>query len=146
MRIARIRRILQACLAALAFACGAATAPAAWASTSADPAKVLHIASPDIETLDPEQYDDSPSYEVTTAIFEGLYQFDYLASPTRLRPSTANAVPEITDGGRTWTVHLRPGIHFTDDPAFGGKPRELTPAHYDYSKKRWLDPNMHRAG
>jgi oligopeptide transport system substrate-binding protein len=146
MRIARIRRILQACLAALAFACGAATAPAAWASTSADPAKVLHIASPDIETLDPEQYDDSPSYEVTTAIFEGLYQFDYLASPTRLRPSTATALPEITDGGRTWTVHLRPGIHFTDDPAFGGKPRELTAADYVFSMKRWLDPNLHRGG
>ncbi len=127
----------------VALAC-AAVAPRVLAA--ADPAKVLHIASPDIETLDPEQYDDSPSYEVTTAIFEGLYQFDYLAVPTRLRPATATALPAITDNGLTWTVHLQPGIRFTDDPVFGGKARELTAADYVYSMKRWLDPNLHRGG
>ncbi|MEO8848766.1 MAG: ABC transporter substrate-binding protein, partial [Casimicrobiaceae bacterium] len=116
------------------------------AHAAADPAKVLRVALPDIEALDPEQYDDEPSYEVITAIFEGLYQFDYLASPTRLMPSTAAGAPQVTDDGRTWTVHLRRGIYFTPDPAFGGKHRELTADDYVYSLKRWLDPNLHRGG
>src|SRR5262249_470075 len=54
-----------ACLLALLalVACGSATA--------ADPHKVLHIASPDIETLDPQQFNDDPSFQVIGAIFEG---------------------------------------------------------------------------
>jgi ABC-type transport system substrate-binding protein len=116
------------------------------ARAAADPAKVLRIASPDIETLDPQQYDDNPSFEVLMGIFEGLYEFDYLASPVRLAPLTATALPEITDGGLTWTIHVKPGIRFTPDPAFGGKPRELVAADYVFSLKRWLDPNLHRGG
>jgi hypothetical protein len=46
----------------------------------------------------------------------------------RLAPLTATAQPEITDGGLTWTIHVKPGIHFTPDPAFGGNPRELVAA------------------
>jgi ABC-type transport system substrate-binding protein len=79
-------------------------------------------------------------------IFEGLYEFDYLASPVRLSPLTATGMPEITDGGLTWTIHVKPGIHFTPDPAFDGKPRELVADDYVYSLKRWLDPNLHRGG
>lgn len=119
---------------------------ASWGALAADPAKVLHVASPDIETLDPHQYNDSPSFDVIVAIFEGLYEWDYLASPAKLAPMGAVALPEITDGGRTWTIRLRPGIHFTDDPAFGGKPREVTADDYVYSLKRWLDPNLRRGG
>lgn len=142
MNIGRIRRLLPVLGIALALACAAAPR----AHAAADPAKVLRLASPDIEALDPQQYDDDPSYQVITAIFEGLYQFDYLASPTRLAPRTATALPEITDNGLTWTVHVQPGIYFTPDPAFGGKRRELTAADYVYSLKRWLDPNLHRGG
>ena len=54
-------------------------------AAAADPLKVLHIASPDIETLDPQQYDDDPSFQIIAAIFEGLYEWDYLASAPRSR-------------------------------------------------------------
>jgi ABC-type transport system substrate-binding protein len=113
---------------------------------AADPTKVLHVASPDIDTLDPQQYDDSPSFDVLRALYEGLYEYDYLASPTRLAPCTATALPVITDGGRTWTMHVKPGIYFSPDPAFKGKRRELTAADYVYSLKRWIDPNLRRGG
>jgi len=129
------------CALALMFAIGTACA---WAA--ADPNKILRIASADIETLDPHQYNDSPSFDVLTAIFEGLYEWDYVASPTKLTPVEATALPEITDGGRTWTIHVKPGIHFTDDPAFRGKPREVTADDWIYSLKRWLDPNLRRGG
>lgn len=48
---------------------------------AADPAKVLHLASFDIETLDPQQIDDDPSSQVAAAIFEGMYDWSYLGSP-----------------------------------------------------------------
>ena len=34
----------------------------------------------------------------------------------------------ISSDGLTWTIRIRPGIFFTDDPAFGGRKRELTAA------------------
>jgi len=59
---------------------------------------------------------------------------------------TAAGPVEVTDGGKTWTIRVKPGIFFTDDPAFGGKPRELVAADYVYSYKRWIDPNLRRGG
>ena len=116
------------------------------AAHAADPAKVLRIASPDIDTLDPQSFADDPSFQIVMAIFEPLYEWDYLALPPKLTPLTAAAAPEITDGGKTWTVRMKKGIRFTDDPAFGGKPRELTADDYVYSYKRWMDPNGRRGG
>src|SRR3989442_4595527 len=113
---------------------------------AADPAKVVRVASPDIEPLDRQQYSDNPSYEVLVAIFEPLYEWDYLRSPPRLSPVTAAGPLEITDGGKTWTMRVKRGIFFTDDPAFKGKPRELVAADYVYSYKRWLDPNLRPGG
>jgi len=126
-------------VAVLALACAGAAA-------AADPAKILRVASVDIETLDPHQYNDSPSFDVLVAIFEGLYEWHYLASPARLAPLGAAALPEIAEGGKLWTVRVRPGVFFTDDPAFGGKPREAVADDYVYSLKRWLDPNLRRGG
>ena len=116
------------------------------AANAADPAKVLRVASFDIETFDPQQFNDNPSFDVFTAIFEGLYEYDYLASPPRLAPVTASGPPVISDDGKTWTIRITPGIYFTDDPAFGGKRRELVAEDYVYSLKRWIDPNLRRGG
>ena len=116
------------------------------AAGAANPDKVLRLATYDIETLDPHQVNDEPSSKVIVAIFEGLYEIDYLATSPKLAPLTATALPEITDGGKTWTIKVKPGIRFTDDPAFKGKPRELVAADYVYSIKRWLDPNLRRGG
>jgi oligopeptide transport system substrate-binding protein len=115
-------------------------------ASGADPAKVLRLAIYDIETLDPQQINDSPSSDVAAAIFEGLYESDYLAAPAKLAPVCAIGLPAITDGGKTWTMHLQHGILFTDDPAFKGKPRELTADDIVYSMKRALDPNLKRGG
>jgi oligopeptide transport system substrate-binding protein len=108
--------------------------------------KILRVASPDIDTLDPQQFSDDPSFQVLMAIYEPLYEWDYLASPPKLSPLTATGPLAITDDGKTWTAHLKTGIFFTDDPAFKGKPRELVAEDYVYSYKRWLDPNLRRGG
>jgi ABC-type transport system substrate-binding protein len=116
------------------------------ASAAADPNKVLHIASPDIETLDPHQFNDSPSFDVLTAIFESLYEWDYLAAAPTLAPVTAAGPPQISADGLVWTIRIKPGTYFTDDPAFKGKPRELVAQDAVYSITRFLDPNLRRGG
>jgi oligopeptide transport system substrate-binding protein len=116
------------------------------ATLAADPNKVLRVAIVDIDTLDPQQTTDTYSTLVQGAIFEGLYEWAYLVRPARLVPNTAASPPEISDGGKTWTIRLRPGIFFSDDPAFGGKRRELVAEDYVYSMKRQLDPNLRVGG
>jgi ABC-type transport system substrate-binding protein len=115
-------------------------------AVAADPNKVLRVASPDVDTLDPQQATTIPAQRVIQAIYEGLYNWDYLNTPAGLMPVTATAPPEISDGGKTWRINLRPGIHFTDDPVFHGKARELIADDYIYSMKRRLDPNLSRGG
>jgi ABC-type transport system substrate-binding protein len=141
LMLIKLRRIARVagCVGVLLAACNLAAA-------GADPDKVLHIASPDIETLDPQQYNDSPSFDVISSIFEGLYEWEYLASPPKLAPLCAAAPPEITDGGKSWTIRVKKGIYFTDDTAFHGNPREVTADDFVYSLKRWLDPNLRRGG
>ena len=108
---------------------------------AADPAKVLRISFPVAETgFDPVRVSDLYSNTVTEAIFERLLTYDYLALPAKLVPMTAEAMPEVSDGGRTYVLHLRRGIHFTPDPAFKGKRRELTAEDYVYTFKRMADP------
>jgi len=121
-------------------------AVAAAPALAADPAKLLRVSMSDITSLDPQQGTDLMSTRVASHIFEGLYQFDYLAVPAKVVPNTAEAMPVITDGGRTWTIRLKRGILFTDDPAFRGKPRELVAEDYVYSLKRRLDPNLRSGG
>ena len=134
---------LSSCLrCTLAVLLAAATMPV----PAAEPVKVLRLALPDITGLDPQQISDLYSARVVNVIFEGLYQYDYLASPAKVVPNTAAAMPVITDGGRTWTIRMQKGIRFTDDPAFNGKPRELQAADYVYAIKRSLDPNLRIGG
>lgn len=116
------------------------------AAAATDPSKVLHIASPDVDTLDPQQDTNIPAQRVIAEIFEGLYNWDYLGPPGSQMPVTASAMPEVSDDGRTWLIRLKPGIRFSDDPAFHGKPRELVAEDYVYSMKRRLDPNLSRGG
>ena len=49
-------------------------------------------------------------------------------------------MPEVSADFKVWTVRLRPGIYFADDPAFKGRKRELVAADYAYSLKRFFDP------
>ena len=108
--------------------------------------KILRIASSDITSLDPQQGTDLYSTRVASAIFEALYEFEYLSTGSKVIPNTALAMPVVTDDGKTWTIRMKQGIRFADDPAFRGKPRELVAEDYVYSIKRTLDPNLRSGG
>jgi ABC-type transport system substrate-binding protein len=110
---------------------------------AADMAKTLHVAFRTAENgFDPQAVYDSYSFYICRAIFDPLYTYDYFARPVRLVPNTADGAPQIADGGRTFTVKVRPGIYFADDPAFKGKKRELVAQDYVYSIKRIFDPKV----
>jgi oligopeptide transport system substrate-binding protein len=96
----------------------------------------------DVTGFDPAATQDTYSNQVEAEIFDTLYEWDYLARPYRFVPSIAAAMPEYSADGRTWTIALKQGIHFADDPAFGGTRRELTAADVVYSWKRLMDPRV----
>jgi ABC-type transport system substrate-binding protein len=103
--------------------------------------KVLRYAFPVAETgFDPAQINDLYSRIVTANIFEALYGYDYLARPAKIRPVLADGMPEVSADFRTFTVKLKKGIHFADDPAFGGRKREVTAQDVVYTYKRIMDP------
>ena len=130
-------------IALLALALNALLSPTVYA---ADTHKVLRIASSDITSLDPQQGTDLYSTRVASAIFEALYEFEYLSTGSKVIPNTAEAMPVITDDGRTWTIRMKKGIRFADDPVFKSKPRELVAEDYVYSIKRSIDPNLRGGG
>src|SRR6185369_16660440 len=110
---------------------------------AADPNKVLRVAFLSAETgFDPQAAGDLYSTHILRAIFEAPYRYDHLARPHRIVANTAAALPDISADGLTWTIKLKPGIHFAADPAFKGKKRELTAADYAYSWKRVIDPRV----
>lgn len=90
--------------------------------------------------FDPLAIGDLGSSRIASCIFEAPLTYDYLARPVRLIPQTAAALPEISPDATRFTFRIRPGIFFADDPAFGGKPRELVAQDYVYSVKRYYDP------
>jgi len=105
------------------------------------PAKLLRYAFPIAETgFDPAQVTDLYSNTVLANIFDAPLEYEYLAEPARMRPNTAVALPEVSADFKRYVFRIRPGIHFADDPAFKGAPRELTAADYVYSIKRHYDP------
>ena len=130
----------------------AALTTPAWARMHGDAAEtandnVLRVPFEAAETgFDPAQVGDRYSARVNAHIFESLYHYDLLALPVKIRPLTAAALPEVSADYRVWTVRLQPGIRFADDPAFGGRPRELVAQDYVYAIKRFFDPALRSPG
>ena len=121
----------------LAIACALPASPA----SAADMSKTLHVVAVGRRIgFDPQAISDSYSFDICRAIFESLYTYDYFARPVRMVPNTADGMPQISDGGRTYTVKVKPGIYFASDPAFKGKRRELTAEDYVYSDQADFRP------
>ena len=105
--------------------------------------KVLRVSFAGSESgFDPPQLSDVVSNAIVASLFDAPLIYDYLARPVRLKPNTLVAMPEVNADHTHFILRLKPGIFFADDPAFGGKPRELVAADYVYSIKRYYDPKV----
>ncbi|MFG6412422.1 ABC transporter substrate-binding protein [Roseateles sp. DC23W] len=134
-------------LAALALAAVALTTPARAAEPAQAPLKTLRYAFMVAETgFDPVKLSDIYSRTITAHIFESLYTYDPLARPARAVPLIAEGPPTISEDFKTFTIKVRPGIYFADDPAFKGKRREVTAQDFVYSIKRFADPANNAQG
>ena len=143
-------RTLRRCLAMLLASLGAclllgpsghAATDSAAAPAAADAGPTFRYAFRVAETgFDPAKISDLYSRIITSQIFEGLFFYDHLARPVKIKPLTAAAMPEISADFRHFTIRVRPGIYFADDPAFKGVKRELVAQDYVYALKRFADP------
>ena len=106
-------------------------------------AKVLRVTFAGSESgFDPAQISDVVSAAIVSSVFDAPLTYDYLARPVRLKPNTAAAMPKVNEDHTRFVFRLKPGIFFSDDPAFKGARRELVAADYVYSIKRYYDPQM----
>ncbi len=110
-------------------------------ASAADPAKTWRGVLPeDPPGFDPAGPTNTSAAVVVELVFERLLTYDYLARPAKLVPMVAEAMPTVSDGGKTWTVRLRKGVYFASDPAFKAARRELTAQDVVFSYMRFLDP------
>ena len=121
----------------------AALLMAAAPATAAEPKKIFRYAFEIAETsFDPQKISDVYSNIVNDGMFDSPLGYDYLARPLKLKPNTLAAMPEISSDGLTYTLRVKPGIYFADDPVFKGKKRELVAEDYVYTMKRLMDPKL----
>jgi ABC-type transport system substrate-binding protein len=121
-------------------ACALAVSLGAAVAAQAAPKTLRLAVDTDGDGFDPATYQSTVSALVVSSIFDSPYRFAYLRHGFVPVPNTAAGPPLVSPDGLEWTIEIRRGIYFADDPAFAGRPRELTAADYVYSIKRLADP------
>lgn len=105
------------------------------------------VVGSEVKGMDPIYSNDRYSSNETARVYEGLLEYHYLKRPYQLAPNLAEALPEVTNNGLTYTFKIRKGVMFHDDAAFpGGKGRELVAEDFVYSIKRLADPKLQGLG
>lgn len=98
-------------------------------------------------TLDPVQAANVYANFVILNTYDTLYAYKYLARPYQLKPNLADGLPTISGDGLVYTIRLKKGVRFIDDPCFpGGRGREVVAEDFIYSLKRQFDPRNQPQG
>ncbi|MFK7827341.1 MAG: ABC transporter substrate-binding protein [Oligoflexales bacterium] len=88
-------------------------------------------------SVDPINIKNTYANSLVTAIHDTLFEYKYLKQPYELKPSLAESMPTVSRDGLVYTIKIRPGVRFADDPAFkDGKGREVVAEDFIYSIKR----------
>ena len=104
--------------------------------------KVVRIALDQIPTnLDPVRSSQIYQGHLVVNLYDTLYSYKLLARPYELKPRLATGSPTVSDDGLSYTIRIRQGVYFIDDPSFeGGIGRELVASDVVYSLQRHFDP------
>lgn len=92
-----------------------------------------------IKSFDPAVADDTLASGIAGNIFECLYNYKYGVRPYELMPELAEDMPQVSKDGLTYTIKIRPGIHFYDPDHVvfpDGVGPEVTAQDFVYSWKR----------
>lgn len=101
----------------------------------------------DFKGFDPIDSGDVESASQVYRVYEGLLEYAYLDRPYRAIPRLAEALPDVSADGLTYTFKIRQGVRFQDDPCFpGSKGRDVTAEDFVYSFKRLLDSKLQSQG
>ena len=137
-----LARLGAAAIIAMTTACGPV-----FTSDSSQEGNTLCGVGGDFKGFDPVDAGDVESAAEVSHVYEGLLEYAYLERPYRPIPRLAEAMPDVSPDGLTYTFRIKPGVHFIDDPCFpGGKGREVVAADFVYSFKRVLDPHLESQG
>ena len=92
-----------------------------WVATQASPTAHLggtfRIGSlSGLDTIDPATAYDPTSWSILSITNDGLVAFQRVGGPqgAAIVPDLATSIPRPSDGGRTYTFQLRPGIRYSD--------------------------------
>lgn len=98
-------------------------------------------------SLDPVQSANVYANFVALNAYDTLYAYKYLARPYELKPNLARDFPEISADGLTYTIRIKDGARYVDDPAFpGGVGREVVAEDFVYSIMRHFDTGTRPQG
>ena len=92
-----------------------------WVATLASPnvhrGGTLHVGGEHLlDTIDPATAYSPESWSILPMTNDGLVAFQRVGGPqgAAIVPDLATSIPQPSDGGRTLTFHLRPGIRYSD--------------------------------
>ncbi|HEY5902261.1 MAG TPA: ABC transporter substrate-binding protein [Anaerolineales bacterium] len=127
-------------LAVLLAGCGGAPAappatqppsqPPAGGTTPQKGGSIIVVYKDDLATLDPAVGYDWTNWPAIKMVFDGLLDYD---SGTTIKPRLAEALPEVSADGLTYTFKLRKGVKFQNG-------REFTSDDVVYTLTRVLNP------
>src|SRR6185503_3159386 len=92
----------------------------------------LYLSDTDPATMDPQAAQDTVSIGVIDATSRGLLYYD---KDLNLVPALAEALPEISDGGKTLTFKLRSGLKYSNGDT-------IVAGDFVLSAQRLLDPRL----
>jgi len=96
-----------------------------------------HVLGTKIRGLDPVNMRDVYSMMVGSQMMETLFQYHFLKRPYELMPLLAEQMPQVSDDMLSYTIKIKEGIYFQDDPCFkDGRGRELVADDFVYAIKR----------
>ncbi len=97
--------------------------------------------------LDPVRASSIYANFLVVNLYDTLYRYKYLARPYELEPNLAETLPQVSADGLIYTIRIKPGVHFNDDPVFSeGKGRPVSAQDFVYSIKRHFDPESRSQG
>ena len=102
-----------------------------------------------IQPFDPADMTDLYTSQIYGDIAEALFSYEYLADTYVLKPEVATAMPEVSDDGLVYTIHLRKDAYYYDplkEVFPKGKGRAANAHDFVYSVKRLADPANESGG
>jgi len=98
-------------------------------------------------SLDPAQASNIYANFLAVNLYDTLYRYKYLARPYELQPNLAEDLPQVSADGLIYTIRIKPGVYFINDPAFAqGRGRAVRAEDFVYSIKRHFDPKTRAQG